>query len=235
MKAIIGLTADINTSIKADTVDRDYIEAVTRAGGLAIILPSSKDPDQLSAYLDLVDGLIFTGGSDIDPNYYGESPLREVDYISRERDIFEMELFSQAYKRGLPILGICRGMQLINVALGGSLYQDIYSQYPRAQGHNPKEEIFYEPYHRIELKPGSLIHKIMGQDKIAVNSLHHQAIKDLASGLRPTAFAEDGIIESLEGETSNFLLGLQFHPEALSRNYKEFLAIFKSLVEAAAI
>jgi putative glutamine amidotransferase len=195
--------------------EEHYIMAIEKAGGEAVLLPPDSEEE-----LEGINGLLLAGGGDVDPSFYNERD-EGSDNIDRERDEWEIELIEKFGEEGKPILGICRGIQVLNVALGGSLYQDI-------KGHSCGKELC----HLITIKEGSLLYEILGGvEQIEVNSSHHQAIKDLASSLEATAWSEDRYIEAVEGKGEEFLLGVQFHPERLIEN-EVFLNMFKSFVNA---
>ena len=231
MKPIIGLTSQFEYSVsrKFNKLNYTYIDAVVKGGGVPIILPILKNLDDLDKYLDSIDGIIFTGGEDISPLLFGENPIKEVDTICYDRDKIELELFKRAYNRGMPILGICRGLQLINVALGGTLYQDINRQLPNSLGHISTYNI-EGGYHSIDIIDDTILYDILGKEKINVNSQHHQSVKELGKNLRVNALSSDGIIEGIETTTGNFVLGVQFHPEAMIEETKEFINIFEYFI-----
>lgn len=231
MKPIIGLTSQFEYSVsrKFNKLNYTYIDAVVKGGGVPIIIPILKNLDDLDKYLDSVDGIIFTGGEDISPLLFGEDPTKEVDIICYDRDKIELELFKRAYSRGMPILGICRGLQLINVALGGTLYQDINSQLPNSLGHISTYNI-EGGYHSIDIINDTILYDILGKEKINVNSQHHQSVKELGKNLRVNALSSDGVIEGIETTTGNFVLGVQFHPEAMMEEAKEFINIFEYFI-----
>lgn len=243
---VIGVTTFNEKKLKGvyTAVSEDYLWSVSAAGGLPLPLPSTEDAAARAAYLDILDGLLYTGGPDVLPRRFGEEPARQINGWSSLRDEFEFSLLSEARSRRIPILGICRGEQLINIALGGTLYQDIYTQVPGVHGHNPDTDSRDEPYHRIDLASGgSLLRFALGipegggeeDARVLVNSFHHQAVRDLAPGLRVTARSADGLVEAYEGEARDgFLLCVQFHPECMTRRFPAFLGIFRSLVSAAA-
>ena len=231
MKPIIGLTSQFEYSVsrKFNKLNYTYIDAVVKGGGVPIIIPILKNLDDLDKYLDSVDGIIFTGGEDISPLLFGEDPTKEVDTICYDRDKIELELFKRAYSRGMPILGICRGLQLINVALGGTLYQDINSQLPNSLGHISTYNI-EGGYHSVDIINDTILYDILGKEKINVNSQHHQSVKELGKNLRVNALSSDGVIEGIETTTGNFVLGVQFHPEAMIEEAKEFINIFEYFI-----
>lgn len=232
MSPVIGLTCQNEQLINRDInrINYTYINAVLEGGGVPIILPILKDAKGAAPYLDIVDGIIFTGGEDIAPQYFGEEPIKEVNEICYDRDITEMELFNRAYKKGTPIFGICRGVQLINIALGGTIYQDIYKQVPNVMGHTCRQNT-QEGYHTISISKDSKMFEIFNKDKLMVNSIHHQAIKRLGSDLRVTSTSIDGIVEAIESTNDKFVMGVQFHPEVMAVKYKEFIKLFSYFIE----
>lgn len=250
MKSAIGITASSEQKPRARyaTLSERYIHSVRNAGGLPFVIPAEFGPSEPEAWLDRIDGLLLSGGGDLSPLLYGEDPSPRVESFSRGRDTAELALVRAARARGMPIFGICRGHQVVNVALGGTLWQDIPSQVAGASGHCPANHPMDEPYHRIEfVGSDSILHRALrgcatrgdtaqdpARDRIAVNSFHHQAVKDLAPGLRVTARSADGIIEGFEGEAeSPFLLCVQFHPEGLTEGGGPFLRLFELFVEAS--
>lgn len=211
----------------------DYEESLTRAhAGIVTLDPSTGDP---LAVLDRIDALVLTGGGDVDPGLYGEAPHASFSPAEPGRDAFELELTRGALERGLPLLAICRGIQVLNVAAGGSLVQDIPSQVPGALEHRvstPPSAIAHE----VWVTPGSALASLMAErldeDALLVNSRHHQAVARLAPGFVATATAPDGVIEAIEGPDLPFCLGVQWHPENFWRT-GEFRALFEALVSKA--
>jgi len=233
MKPIIGITSYEEDLKGHHNLNSNYINAVFDAGGIPVIIPIIRDEKDFDAYLDKLDGLIFSGGIDISPLNYDENPLKEINRMSSVRDKYEFGLFKKAYERKLPILGICRGCQLMNVSLGGKLYQDINTQVPEAFGHSPKSMPSDEIFHAINIKEDSKFYNFFEKERIFVNSYHHQAIKKLGDNLKVAALSDDGIIEAIEATDDRFMIGVQFHPEGLQRRHTEFLKIFEALIEAA--
>ncbi|MDH6350469.1 MULTISPECIES: gamma-glutamyl-gamma-aminobutyrate hydrolase family protein [Brevibacillus] len=235
MKPIIGLTTFLSEQSKYSTVSRNYVDSIYAAGGVPITIPIVEDKTDYSEYIDLVDGILFTGGNDIAPYYFGENPLKELHSMSSIRDEYELSLFRKAYEKNVPIFGICRGIQLINVALGGSLYQDIYSQIPGALGHSPTQTASDELYHSIQISKHTQLYDIFGEERIFTNSFHHQSVKQLGKNLVATAFSEDGIVEALESTEERFLLGVQWHPECMTKRHPMFLKLFSAFIQASLV
>jgi putative glutamine amidotransferase len=233
-KPIIGISSTWGEGSSA-SAPLTYVESVIRAGGVPVVLPISHDPEILSRMLDGIDGLIMTGGEDIDPlKWFGEEPIPGQGQIVPERDSFDIALIRMAVERDLPLLGICRGHQLLNVAFGGTLYQDIPSQVKGSLVKHRQQAPRYYGTHTINIEKGSLLHKQIGLEKVAVNSYHHQAVKDIAPGFKVTARSADGIIEAIEKIGSKRVFGVQFHPEGFTAsNIDTFLGIFQYLVKEA--
>jgi putative glutamine amidotransferase len=196
-------------------VNAAYVRALLLAGGVPLILSPLMGASLAAAALDGCDGLILTGGEDIEPSWYGVEPSPLLDEPSQERDLFELALFAVARQRGLPILGICRGIQLINVALGGTLFQDLPSERPGTIDHSPKHARDART-HGVRLQAGSRAAVALDSTQISVNSVHHQAIRELGKGLVATGWSEDGLIEAAESEAgASWILAVQWHPEEM--------------------
>ncbi len=212
-----------------------YVRSVAAAGGVPLILSQLAGPSLAARALDGADGLVLTGGEDMDPAWYQAEQSPHCNPPDRERDLFELALFAAARQRELPILGICRGIQVMNVALGGTLYQDLSSERPGPVDHNrvgPRTD----RSHAVTLAPGSLAAEALGGTLISVNSFHHQAIRDLAPQLAASGWSEDGLIEAVESaEGQPWMLAVQWHPEEM---HAELAApdrgLFRALVERAA-
>lgn len=197
-------------------VNEDYVDSVVQNGGVPFIIPFTGNDEVVKMQLEHVQGLILSGGQDLDPHLYGEEPLPKIGETWPARDHFDMLLLKLAEEKDIPVLGICRGAQIINVAHGGSLYQDIsYRQeltYKHMQGHTPSL-----PTHSMQVKAGSHLAKILGKTSFLVNSFHHQLIKDVAPDLIESAKAGDGVPEGIENKAGS-VIGVQWHPEMLHRN-----------------
>jgi putative glutamine amidotransferase len=214
------------------TVRDDYVRAVEDAGGLPLAALTGP-PEAASALLDRVDGLLLTGGGDVDPACYGQPRHRTTSLVYPERDAFEIALLRGAIERDRPLLAICRGVQVLNVALGGTLVQDIPSEVPGSVDHHPGGRRWAEA-HRVQVVPGTLLHRILGEGPVAVNSIHHQAVRDLGRGTRVCARSEgDSLVEGLEVPDRRFVLGVQWHPESFWDHGGRFRPLFESLVQAA--
>ncbi len=222
-----------------------YTDAIVRSGGAPFILPITHDTTVLRRLYEQCGGLLLTGGSDVDPEAYAmphssnkvnATTHPSLTKVSRRRDDQEYQLLKWALEDDKPILGICRGMQLINVFLGGSLHPDIAINLPSAHDHevNIHKKDFHHLAHRLQINPGSQLSKALGIDTIAANSLHHQTINKLGDGLVATARSEDGIIEAIELTDARFLIGIQSHPEALeAESALEWRKLFETFVRAS--
>lgn len=214
-------------------VRKPYLDSVERAGGIPVIIPLTEDKDTLKSILDLTSGLLLPGGEDVVPTFYGEEPHPLLRKTDRLRDEVELFAISWARQKQRPILGICRGIQVLNVAYGGTLYQDVDQQRPSAPKH--KESEWDELSHSIDLEGGSLLSKILCTECLQVNSLHHQAIKELGQGLKATATTPDGLIEGVEStDPRHFVVGIQCHPEALwQEKDHRWLKLFEAFISAS--
>lgn len=209
---------------------RPLIEAIVKSGGLPVILPSV-DPKLAGDYLDLFDGVIFTGGTDVDPTFFNEEPHQELGPTYRKRDLFEIALVKQAVRANKAIMGICRGMQLINIALGGSIYQDL-SEDPRKTLKHAQAAPGNLPSHHVNVEKNSRIFKLVGA-RPYVNSRHHQALHEVAPSLRVTATADDMVPEAVESIASDRILAVQWHPENMFKHYKYSQKLFADLIQRA--
>jgi putative glutamine amidotransferase len=237
MSSLIGIPC--HALIRAETGrpiyanNRAYVHAVESAGGLPILIPMVNDLNILTALLTRLDGLLLPGGIDLHPNRYGEEVHPLTEEADLELDEFEITLASWAFQEDIPVLGVCRGMQLINIALGGSLYQDIDEQYPDSIGHTHRNLPRTHLAHRISVDPGSRMGKILGTQAVWVNSLHHQAIKKPGEGVRITGHAPDGIPELLEVTGYRFVMAVQCHPEEIYSIEPAFARLFSAFVQAS--
>jgi putative glutamine amidotransferase len=211
-----------------------YVQAVLHAGGVPILIPPVPSGEALSAIQEILDGLLLAGGADLDPTHYGEAPLPEMGTPEPQRDTTELAITRWALDKRLPVLGICRGMQLLNVACGGSLYQDLPTQLPSAFDHEQQGQARTHIAHEVSTEPGSLLADILGVQHVGVNSFHHQAVKRIGQGLRVTGVAEDGVAEAIEIPDLPFVLAVQYHPEELEGNDATSHRLFLAFVQASA-
>jgi putative glutamine amidotransferase len=244
MKPLIGVTPDFNAGDRKDMGGREptyflrdrYVRAIETLGGLPVILPLTDDPALQRRLFEGLDGVMLTGsGPDLPPRLYGESQRYKFRVMSRKRYAFELAMIRQAVRTAKPLFGICGGMQALNVALGGSLVQDIGAQLPEALQHRaPGPATNYA--HRVTVAPDSLLRRITKQQRLSVNSSHHQSVKAVAPTLTASAVASDGEIEAVEAADRRrhpFLLGVQWHPEYLFERYPIQRRLFQAFLQAA--
>ena len=237
-RAIIGISSSIIVDnsgsfagYKRAYVNKDYVDAVIRAGGVPLIIPFSTDKEVIISQAQLIDGLILSGGHDISPYNYGQEPSQKIGETFPERDTYEIILLEESKKRNIPILGICRGFQLINVAAGGTLYQDLSLIPGNILKHNQVSNPTLKT-HKVEIKENSFISSIFGKETM-VNSFHHQALDKVADEFKVVARASDGVVEAIEHKTYKFLVAVQWHPEMLAVNCEKARELFSKFVEEA--
>ena len=240
-KPLIGVTPDFNAGDRKEWGGKEptfflrarYIRAIEDLGGVPVILPLAESHADRRRLLTNLDGLLLTGsGPDLPPSLYGERQRYKFRVMSRRRSDFELDVARMAAASRLPVLGICGGMQAINVAFGGSLIQDIASQLDSPLPHRQQAPATALS-HAVEIAPGSLLRRILGQARIRVNSSHHQSVKRVAPSLVASAVAPDGIIEAIESPKNRFLLGVQWHPEFLYDRYAFHRKLFQAFLKAA--
>ncbi|HHT9136014.1 MAG TPA: gamma-glutamyl-gamma-aminobutyrate hydrolase family protein [Candidatus Wunengus sp. YC60] len=232
MKPIIGINCDYEEEGKQpySFTYRDYSEAVVAAGGIPFLLPIIKDKSDVELLLKKIAGLLLPGGNDVPPQRYGEERQEKTVCVHPDKDTSDFILVGTSIQMKKPILAICYGIQLVNVALGGSLIQDIPSEVKTPIIHKDSQNKRYT--HTVTIRKDSLLHKIIGTDRIEANSTHHQAIKRLGKGLKDTAHTADGIIEAIECRDYPFLVGVQWHPERMTGS-PYHLALFNALIKAS--
>lgn len=223
--------AGFSPGMERSYVNNDYVAAVERAGGIPFILPVVRGQDVAERQTECVDALLISGGYDMDPLLYGEEPIRALEYVYRETDIFQLRTIKTALKRGQPILAICKGIQLLNVACGGTLYQDL-GEIPGSFVKHSQNRKRFCPSHTVVTEGESLIAELFG-GAFPVNSYHHQALKEIGRGLVVTSRAMDGVVESVETEDDSFVVGVQWHPEMMLSGGDEMLPLFLRFAEAA--
>lgn len=238
---IIGVFADTMSCSKGgfgdvarQYVNASYISAVEKAGAASFIIPVSSDHEKNRKLIDLCDGLLFPGGEDIDPRYYGENPHPNLGEIRPEVDEFLFHSFLYALEQRKPALGICKGMQMMVVAMGGSLYQDIYSQRETETFLHSQSGRRTYGLHQVRIEKDSRLFQILGTEHLAANSMHHQSVRTLGKGLRCSAQTEDGIVEAVESPDGR-LIGVQWHPEEMVPESDAMKRLFKNLVQRASV
>jgi putative glutamine amidotransferase len=240
VRPIIGITCDLDLGTgretrapgrRAHVLYDDYVQAVLAAGGLPILLPAVRCEEGRAAYAQQLHGLLIPGSpADVDPACYGEEPHQRLGPVNPRRTDFEIQLVRLALAHELPVFGICGGAQVLNVALGGSLYQDIPSQVSKAYKHSGSPE----RVHTIDIVPDTRLAAILGMLEMRVNSLHHQAVKVPGQGMVVSASARDGVIEAVELSGRPFVLGVQWHPEQLFSEDEAAQRLFSAFVQVAA-
>ena len=234
-RPLIGVTGhrlESASGYTSITAKEAYLSAVRLAGGLPIVIQPVRDEAAVEETLDRLDGVLFTGGRDIDPAAYGQTILNETVEPEPDRDAFELALARAAYRRDIPVLAICRGCQVINVALGGTLWQDLPAQRPAGLPHR-QQAPRGATSHSVRLQAGSRLAALLGREQLEVNSFHHQAARDLPAALLAAGYSPDGILEAFEAPQRRFVLAVQWHPEDLAATHPEHLRLFQSLVDAA--
>lgn len=235
MRPIIGITCTTIGSDESNAshgIGVNYINAVEHAGGTPILLPLIQNDSCITDFLNIVDGILLSGGVDADPFLYGEEPQPKMGRIDVDRDRVEMSLIPRILEMDMPVLGICRGIQSLNVGAGGTLYQDI-SMIPSTTLKHRQEAPRWYGTHTIYIQEGSRLLDILGHSTIRVNSFHHQAVKEAAPGFVISAVTSDGVIEGIENTQQSFAIGVQCHPEGMWRNNSSIANLFIAFVKAA--
>lgn len=214
--------------------NQSYVNAVKRAGGAPLLIPPLENPESIAAIRLRLDGLLLTGGGDVDPRLYGEEPIPECGTPEPGRDEAEMELARWALDESVPMLGVCRGMQLLNVAQGGTLYQDLGAQRPGTPRHDRNDLPRNHRAHDVSVNPDSRLASILGGPHHLVNSFHHQAVNRLGEGVEIVAWSEDGVAEGMEVAGHPFALAVQYHPEELVMDDEASQRLFAAFVRACA-
>ncbi len=233
-KPLIGLTTSrLPNPSKPSAIGiyEPYVKSITSAGGLPILIPLILSNDELDILLSRLDGILFTGGHDIDPRQYGNQPHPKVEGVDADRDRVELHLVNKVIQSNKPFLGICRGCQVINVALGGSLYEDLLEQFPGEVHHDNHAHPRNFLAHSVNVEANSILAQILFSNQAWVNSLHHQGVRKLAQDLQATAFASDGLIEAFELPGHPFGLAVQWHPEEL-QNHAVMRNLFQTFIQS---
>ncbi len=229
---VIGVT----TFISSDglRLPENYSIAIAGEQGVPVILAKVEDEALIKKQIDNIDGLLLSGGDDIEPSFFGESPHQKMGAIEPGRDLYEMKLIEYALEAGKPILGICRGAQILNVQQGGTMYQDIYSQHGDSTIKHNQEAAKDYLSHKVTVTEGTKLHEILGETEVRTNSFHHQANKYPAESLQVSAMTEDGIIEAVESTKHDFVIGVQWHPEGTYLADEASKKIFRAFIKSAA-
>ncbi len=232
-RPVIGISSDCSNGCV--TLTETYTKAILQAGGIPVILTQAGDSLTAACLLDAVDGLIISGGEDVNPLLYNEQPHYSLGDVNSVRDRTEMLLLKVADSRKMPVLGICRGEQMVNVFYGGTLYQDLPTEYVDSPIRHMQSFSGTTPSHIIYIVPGSHLSTLLnGADSVFVNSFHHQAVKDTAPGFKVVAWAPDGVVEAIEGLPELNVIAVQFHPEYFAQHGDErWLPIFRDLTDRA--
>ncbi|TGE32863.1 gamma-glutamyl-gamma-aminobutyrate hydrolase family protein [Desulfosporosinus sp. Sb-LF] len=230
-KPVIGITAAHCTEELKTFPRHYYVESIRKMGGIPLIVPPVQTLEEATDVLNLVHGLLLTGGGDISPLYLKEVPHIGIGECFPERDFSEILLTQLALEKNLPLLGICRGIQVLAVAAGGRIYQDIPSQYPSSMQHSQTAPRQYA-WHDVTISEESILYHLFNKTKIGVNSLHHQAVSEIPPEFIQCAFASDGIIEGIEKSNAKFCLGVQWHPESMMETEVHSQALLSGFVKA---
>ena len=231
-KPVIGITAAFDFEKCTSNLRDDYYEAIIQCGAVPVLIPVTEVKGVWVEYLDICDGIVLSGGPDIDAMYFGQNNMPYTGEISPVRDVMELFLAKQALAMDKPILGICRGIQVMNIAAGGSIFQDIYAENNpdrKLMQHSQSAPRWYQ-IHNINIVENTCLFGIYGKEALRVNSFHHQAVNEAAPGFTINAYSEDGIIEAVSNENKKFALGVQWHPENLWRKDKKHLKLFERLI-----
>lgn len=233
MKPIIGITASMELNGSEYKAHQDHIHAVVRAGGIPFILPYITDKDHIATIMKQIDGLYVTGGYDIDPTLFGEEPHPALGTIIPERDRFEMLLLKGMLEKDKPILGICRGCQMLNIVIGGDMFQDIYGQIDQSLLQHQQHAPANHGSHYVAVVKDSLLFRLTGMERLKVNSRHHQANRNVPESFLISGRSSDDVIEAIESKQHRFVLGVQWHPENLATvNDAASIKIFNGFIAA---
>lgn len=229
-KPMIGIIPLVDAEKESYWMLPGYMKGIEQAGGIPVMLPLTSDKEALRQLADALDGFLFTGGQDVSPSVYGQVPSAQCGELCRERDEMEEYLFRLVFEQDKPVLGICRGIQLMNVLMGGTLYQDLPTEHPSVVKHRQLPP-YDAPSHSVELAPDSPLYDLLKTDRLMVNSCHHQAIKELAPGLEAMAVSEDGLAEAVCAKEKSFVWAVQWHPEFSFLSDANSRAIFQKFIQ----
>lgn len=235
---LIGVSGSIDEKEREHFLMRCYARAILSGGAIPMLLSPDMDDEMLASCMEKLDGIFLAGGNDVAPEVFGEDPIPELGEVNPLRDQFEMRLVKKAYETGMPVLGVCRGIQSMNAALGGTLWQDLPSQYrtganEKPIAHSQKRPDYYQS-HSVYIMEETKLHSIVKAASLRVNSFHHQAVKDAADGLVISAVSTDGVVEAIECPNHPFFVGVQWHPERYFDRTEDARALFAAFAKAAA-
>lgn len=238
-KPIVGISGSIIIDgggnfpgYRRSYVNEDYVKSVIKNGGIPYIIPMNSDESVVKEQISHVDALILSGGHDVTPRFYGEEPHKSLGGVLPERDIFDFNLIKYAMEKDIPVLGVCRGYQIMNVYFGGSLYQDVGLKKDTYVKHN-QVNFPTMTSHSVDLVDGSKLKELFKEDTIMVNSFHHQIVNKVAEGFLASAISKDGVVEAIEKKDHKFMLGVQWHPEMLHQTEEKMNLLFATLIKSA--
>lgn len=233
MKPVVGVIPLFDEEKDSIWMVPGYMEGIRMAGGIPIILPLKAQEDEIAQVVRMCNGFLFTGGQDVDPALYGAPRSEKCGLANHDRDVLEQRIFEYALTADKPVFGICRGIQLINVLCGGTLYQDLPTEY---KGTKKTEHHMQPPYdvacHQVEIISNTPLENVLKKSTLSVNSYHHQAIKDLAENLKPMAISEDGLVEAVYMPGKRFIQAVQWHPEFIYLVDEDACKLFEAFVDA---
>ncbi len=235
MKPVIGVTPLYDVEKSSIWMLPGYMDGILQAGGVPVILPLSAEDADIERLFRVIDGLLLTGGQDVDPSLYGEERNEKCGEVYPPRDTLEKKLFQKAMSLDMPVFGICRGLQFINAAMGGTLYQDLPTQFVSPNAENHSQSLPYDQFqHKVTVIQSSPLYALLETEKLPVNSYHHQGVRTLAPGLLPSAIAEDGLVEAIYAPHKSFVQAVQWHPEFCFETDEASRKLFRAFVTACA-
>ena len=230
MRPVIGLIPLYDDERESYWMLPGYMRVLEKCGALPVMLPLTSDEEELTQCFEMCDGLLLTGGHDVDPKIYHEFPKDTCGITCRERDTMEQFLLGKALENNMPVLGICRGIQFMNAYLGGSLYQDLPTEHGSVVQHH-MEPPYDREAHKVRILPNTILADIFKRDILPVNSYHHQAVKDVAPGVTKMALSEDGLVEAISVDGQKFAVGVQWHPEFSYENNQESIKLIQAFID----